>query len=187
MRWENIDLTWNKIKLRDKIEGTRTIPLTPYFRSLLVELKRINDTPPNARQRQALEAAGTPWQPSPWVFSSSTSKSGHIEEPRYAHGMAIEEAGLPHVTLQGLRRSFGTLAEWIEVPTGVVAQIQGHKPSALAEKHYRRREIDLLRQWHTRIEAWMLEQAGIDFSSERASETVPVSTAQSMDLNTYGV
>lgn len=33
----------------------------------------------------------------------------------------------------------------------------------------------------------MLEQAGIDFSSERASETVPVSTAQSMDLNTYGV
>lgn len=187
LRWENVDLTWNKIKLRDKIEGTRTIPLTPYFRSLLVELKRINDTPPNARQRQALEAAGTPWQPSPWVFSSSTSKSGHIEEPRYAHGMAIEEAGLPHVTLQGLRRSFGTLAEWIEVPTGVVAQIQGHKPSALAEKHYRRREIDLLRQWHTRIEAWMLEQAGIDFSSERASETVPVSTAQSMDLNTYGV
>ena len=28
---------------------------------------------------------------------------------------------------------------------GVVAQIQGHKPSALAEKHYRRRPLDLLR------------------------------------------
>ena len=112
-----------------------------------------------------MTAAGTPWQPSPWVFPSSASESGHIEEPRYAHGTAIEQAGLPHVTLQGLRRSFGTLAEWLEVPAGVVAQIQGHKPSALAEKHYRRRPLDLLRQWHTRIEAWMLEQAGIEFDS----------------------
>ncbi|MGX5885591.1 integrase family protein, partial [Burkholderia gladioli] len=165
LRWENVDLRWNKIKLRDKIEGTRTIPLTPYFRSLLLELKRINETPPSAAQRKVMTAAGTPWQPSPWVFPSSASESGHIEEPRYAHGTAIEQAGLPHVTLQGLRRSFGTLAEWLEVPAGVVAQIQGHKPSALAEKHYRRRPLDLLRQWHTRIEAWMLEQAGIEFDS----------------------
>jgi intergrase/recombinase len=44
---------------------------------------------------------------------------------------------------------------------GVVAQIQGHKPSAIAEKHYRRRPLDLLRMWHIRIESWMLEQAGI--------------------------
>ena len=44
---------------------------------------------------------------------------------------------------------------------GVVAQIQGHKPSALAEKHYRRRPLDLLRMWHTKIEGWILEQAGI--------------------------
>ena len=165
LRWENVDLRWNKIKLRDKIEGARTIPLTPYFRSLLLELKRINETPPSAAQRKAMSAAGTPWQPSPWVFPSGASESGHIEEPRYAHGTAIEQAGLPHVTLQGLRRSFGTLAEWLEVPAGVVAQIQGHKPSALAEKHYRRRPLDLLRQWHTRIEAWMLEQAGIEFDS----------------------
>ncbi|MCL2344524.1 MAG: hypothetical protein FWC58_01560 [Desulfobulbus sp.] len=44
---------------------------------------------------------------------------------------------------------------------GIVAQIQGHKPSAIAEKHYRRRPLDLLRKWHDQIEAWMLEQAGI--------------------------
>jgi intergrase/recombinase len=47
------------------------------------------------------------------------------------------------------------------VPVGVVAQIQGHKPSAIAEKHYRRRPLDLLRKWHDQVEAWMLEQAGI--------------------------
>ena len=77
--------------------------------------------------------------------------------------------GLPHVSLHGLRRSFGTLAEWIEAPAGVVAQIQGHKPSAIAEKHYRRRPLDLLRMWHTRIEAWILEQAGIKQPKESTS------------------
>jgi hypothetical protein len=30
---------------------------------------------------------------------------------------------------------------------------QGHKPSALAEKHYHRRPLDLLRKWHDEIEA----------------------------------
>jgi hypothetical protein len=37
----------------------------------------------------------------------------------------------------------------------------GHKPSALAEKHYRKREISLLRQWHTLIEKFILDAAGI--------------------------
>jgi integrase len=75
-------------------------------------------------------------------------------------------AGLPALTLHGLRRSFGTLAEWVECPTGVSAQIMGHKPSALAEKHYRRRPLDLLRMWHTKIEGWILEQAGIEQPGE---------------------
>lgn len=73
------------------------------------------------------------------------------------------------LTLHGLRRSFGTLAEWVETPSGISAQIIGHKPSALAEKHYRRRPLDLLRKWHDKIEAWMLEQADIVFdASEQA-------------------
>ena len=42
----------------------------------------------------------------------------------------------------------------------------GHKPSATAEKHYRRRPIDLLRQWHTKIEGWILEQASIEQPGE---------------------
>lgn len=84
-----------------------------------------------------------------------------------AHGAAhrahkaLAAAGLPALSLHGLRRSFGTLAEWVECPAGISAQIMGHKPSATAEKHYRRRPLDLLRQWHTKIEVWILEQAGI--------------------------
>ena len=97
------------------------------------------------------------------MFSSPLAASGRLQDARSNHTRALNAAGLPHVTLHGLRRSFGTLSEWVEVPVGVVAQIQGHKPSAIAEKHYRVRPLDLLRMWHARIEVWMLEQAGIDF------------------------
>ena len=74
---------------------------------------------------------------------------------------------LPHVTLHGLRRTFASLAEWVEMPAGIVAQIMGHKPSALVEKHYRDRPLDLLRMWHDKIEPWMLEQAGIRFTPKK--------------------
>lgn len=97
------------------------------------------------------------------VCPSKTSADGKVAEPRIAHNKALAAAELPHVTLHGLRRSFGTLSEWVEVPVGLVAQIQGHKPSAIVEKHYRRRPLDLLRSWHDRIEMWILEQAGIVF------------------------
>jgi intergrase/recombinase len=60
------------------------------------------------------------------------------------------------------------------MPTGVVAQIQGHKPSAIAEKHYRRRPVDLLRMWHSKLEAWILEQAGIEFAATEITERLRV-------------
>lgn len=110
----------------------------------------------------------TSWRPSPWVFSSPTAESGRIQEPRAAHNRALLAAGLPHLSIHGLRRSFGTLAEWVEAPAGVVAQIMGHKPSAIAEKHYRRRPLDLLRMWHVKVEGWILEQANIEQSKAEA-------------------
>lgn len=146
LRWEDVDFQWKSLTIKDKIEGSRTIPLTPFVASLLAALPRRNE----------------------WVFSSPAAASGRLMEPRIGHKKALAAAGLPALTLHGLRRSFGTLAEWVEVPAGVVAQIMGHKPSATAEKHYRRRPLDLLRQWHTKIEAWILEQAGIEFVPEKA-------------------
>lgn len=163
LRWDDVDFRWRGLVLDDKVEGTggRTIPLTPYLATLLMNLKRLNETPPDRRQLARLKERGEEWSPSEWVFASKTSEDGKIAEPRIAHNKALAAAGLPHVTLHGLRRSFGTLSEWVEVPVGVVAQIQGHKPSAIAEKHYRRRPLDLLRMWHDKIETWMLEQARI--------------------------
>ena len=78
-------------------------------------------------------------------------------------------AGLEGLTLHGLRRSFKSLTEWLEIPAGVVAQIMGHKPSATAEKHYTVRPLDLLRVHHEKIEAWILRQAGVPFVPVAAS------------------
>jgi len=141
VRWEDIDFQWNTLTIRDKIEGLRVISLTPYTAHLMAALPRRNE----------------------WVFSSLTSASGHLVEPRIAHDKACAIAGLD-VTLHGLRRSFASLCEWIETPAGIAAQIQGHKPQGVREKHYIRRPLDLLRMWHVKIEQWILEQAGIDFS-----------------------
>ena len=143
LRWSDIDFKWSSMRIKDKIEGERIIPLTPYVSDLLRSLMEIPNRGTNEEN---------------WVFRSN-SKSGKIIEPRSAHNRALTRAELPHISLHGLRRSFGTLAEWVEVPTGIVAQIMGHKPSALAEKHYRRRPLDLLRKWHEKVEIMDLRRS----------------------------
>ena len=146
MRWDDLNTQWRGLTIRDKVEGERVIPLTPYVSHLLAALPRRNA----------------------FVFASSRNENTPLTEPNHAHDKACKVAGIQGLTLHGLRRSFGTLSEWLEVPAGVVAQIQGHKPSATAEKHYRVRPLDLLRVHHERIEAWILEQAGIVFDAKAA-------------------
>lgn len=178
LRWDDIDFQWKSLTIKDKVDGERIVPLTPYVASLLHDLKKRHDA--DARRVSKLRGADrekadeTAERVREWVFSSPTAASGRLQEPRIAHNKALTAAGLPPLTLHGLRRSFGTLSEWVEVPTGVVAQIMGHKPSAIAEKHYRRRPLDLLRMWHARIEGWVLEQAGIKQPAADAGPTLEV-------------
>lgn len=165
LKWDDVDFKWGSLSIRDKVEGERVIPLTPYVASLLRNLETMNNTPPPKHRilhgKKILNDL-TKWKPSPWVFSSKTAASGRLQEPSIQHRKACAVAGIEGMTLHGLRRSFGTLAEWVECPAGVAAQIMGHKPSATAEKHYRQRPLDLLRSWHAKIETWILEQAKIE-------------------------
>ncbi len=170
LRWEDVDLKWRSLFLHDKVDGDRSIPLTPYVNALLADLKQKSLKPPNVRKLKG-EKAKEEWKPSPWVFSSKTAGSGRIQEPRFQHNKALAIAGIEGLTLHGLRRSFKSLSEWVETPAGIVAQIMGHKPSATAEKHYTVRPIDLLKMWHTRIETWILEQAGVPIPRQAAAPT----------------
>src|SRR5437016_4656098 len=81
-----------------------------------------------------------------------------------AHQGGLQSPALPTAKpapLPGLRRSFATLCEWLDIPGGISAQIQGHAPQGVREQKYIRRPLDLLRVHHEKIEAWILEQAGI--------------------------
>ena len=159
LRWEDVNTKWKGLTIRDKVEGERVIPLTPYVSHLLHSLPRRSD----------------------WVFPSTArgkdTEGQTLSIPRAPHTAACAVAGIEGLTLHGLRRSFKSLTEWLEIPAGVVAQIMGHKPSATAEKHYTVRPLDLLRVHHERIEAWILEQAGIAFDAKAAPGALRVVAA----------
>ena len=148
LRWDDLNTQWRGLTIRDKVEGVRVIPLTPFVHHLLAALPRRNE----------------------FVFASTprggAKRAAPISGPNTQHTAACAVAGIEGLTLHGLRRSFKSLTEWLECPAGVVAQIMGHKPSATAEKHYTVRPLDLLRLHHERIEAWILEQAGVQFEAQ---------------------
>ncbi|KAB2891407.1 MAG: integrase family protein [Desulfobulbaceae bacterium] len=151
LQWSDVDFRWNRISIMGKGGIPRDIPLTPYVATLLYPLPRVNQ----------------------WVFSAKTGATGRLQSPTKAFQKMMDRAEIEGLTLHGLRRSFSTLAEWLEAPAGIIAQIQGHQPSAIAEKHYKKRPLDLLRMWHTRIEKWILEQAGLEQPAEQ-SDTTPL-------------
>jgi integrase len=144
LTWANVDFRWKKLTIADKVDDTRTIPLTPFVAYLLGALPRTNE----------------------YVFAS-TGKLGRIAEPRGALETVLADAAIPHVSIHGLRRTFSLLGEAAGAPAGAIAQIMGHKPSAIAEG-YRPRSIDALRPYIAQIEAFILEKAEIQFDATNA-------------------
>lgn len=177
MRWDDVNFQWKGISINDKVEESREIPLTPYVESLITALPRRNAyvfgstrtldmSVKNQARRERKSAAKGKAAPTGAILV--TSATGYISEPNTPHTRACRAAGIDGLTLHGLRRSFASLTEWQEIPAGVVAQIQGHKPSATREKHYIIRPLELLALHHEKIEAWILEQAGIVFEAKAA-------------------
>ena len=140
LKWSDVDFKAKTVWLKDKIktEG-RYIPLNLYMEQLIDSLPRRND----------------------YVFSSLEAKEGFITEPRIAHNQAIALAGIPHLSIHGLRRSFASLFIWAEQPDGAGARIQGHAPQSIRDKHYLDIPIELLAKWHNGYVGWLLTEAGI--------------------------
>jgi integrase len=147
LQWDDVDFRWLKMTISDKVEQNRTIPLSPYLAQLLATLPRVNypDGSPN-----------------PYVFTSPSSKSGRIVDPRANHARVKSEAGVATLTIHGLRRSFSLLGEAAGAPSGAIAQVMGHKPSATAEG-YRPRSVDALRPYLKTIESHILGLAEVEF------------------------
>ena len=147
LKWSDVDFKAKTVWLKDKIktEG-RYIPLNLYMEQLIDSLPRRND----------------------YVFSSLEAKEGFITEPRIAHNQAIALAGIPHLSIHGLRRSFASLFIWAEQPDGAGARIQGHAPQSIRDKHYLDIPIELLAKWHNGYVDWLLTEAGIPLPTVEA-------------------
>jgi integrase len=141
LKWSDVDMRWRKLRLADKVESSRTIPLSDYMAAMLSTLPR-----------------------GEFVFASA-SKTGRIADARSSHTRALEGAGIEGLTIHGLRRSFSLLGEAAGAPAGAIAQVMGHKPSATAEG-YRPRSVDALRPYLAQIEAHILDLAGVEFTPE---------------------
>lgn len=144
--WDNVDFRWKKMTIADNVDAARTIPLTPYVAMLLSNLPRQNG----------------------FVFATDKSRSGRMSEPRSPHAEVLADAGIPHVSIHGLRRSFSLLGEAAGAPAGAIAQVMGHRPSAVAEG-YRPRSIDALRPYLAQIEKFILERSGVPFDQATAN------------------
>ncbi len=152
LKWVDVDFRWSRVTLADKVDATRIIPLTPYLAQQLALLPRKDNNV--------------------YVFSCE-SESGHVIDPRASHARAMLDAGITTLTTHGLRRSFSLLGEASGAPAGAIAQVMGHKPSATAEG-YRPRSVDALMPYLTKIEAYILERAGVTFVAEAMPGTLRV-------------
>lgn len=163
LKWADVDFQWKRLTIRDKVEGERIIPLTPYVGSLLLDLKRRNETPPpeyrismGKRIRNDLEN----WKPAEWVFVGA-SKPG-------AWSNRAQRTSAPCWRLVSLA-DFARPAPILCYLGGMDRNScrcrgsnSGTQTFGARREHYRRRPLDLLRSWHIKIEAWILEQAGIE-------------------------
>ena len=141
LTWDSVDFQWRKLTLADKVETTRTIPLTPYLAQLLATLPRVNK----------------------FVFASS-GKTGRIVDVRASHERVLRAVGIQHLTFHGLRRANKQRGRSV-APHGAVDQIQGHKPSGTADG-YAILPIDDLRPFAELIEAHILTLAGVQFDAQ---------------------
>ena len=144
LKWTDIDFRWKKLTIADKVNASRTVPLSDFMGAMLAGLPRAKGADGNAL---------------PFVFASE-SKTGRIADPRKSHERALRDAGITGLTLHGLRRSFALLGEAAGAPDGAIRQVMGHAPSGVAEG-YRPRSVDALRPYLQRIETHILELAGV--------------------------
>ena len=121
LRWERVDMEG----LTFRVEDTKTgVPLElPITRQLAAILER----------RQA-EAGDYPDHVREWVFPSSTSATGHVQDPHHLYAR-IGETGGAKFWFHGLRNSFITVAEReLMLPPSLTKRLVNHaRPNDVTE------------------------------------------------------
>jgi len=118
LQWDDVNTQWKGLTIRDKVDGERVIPLTPYVAHLLAALPQRNQWVFSSTRLLAQDDANTRRRElkatrrgaaAPLGDVLETSASGRITKPNTPHTRACNMAGIKDLTLHGLRRSFASL------------------------------------------------------------------------------
>lgn len=164
--WNKIDLRWNTMTIRDKIHGERIIPLTPYVKKMLEELRdygKVLAIKQSERGYEPMVRKKPEGNAPDYVFKAQTG-GGHLTNADKSHNRVLARAGIRgDMNLHALRKTFLTLWDAMELPAGAGKQISGHSTSGdVTEAHYIERDMDTLRGLMTRYERWILGKVGVE-------------------------
>jgi integrase len=142
MRWSDIDFVsahWVVPGEKSKNGDPLTLPLTTIAIQILSERRGVHST---------------------WVFPSSRSASGHVEDYRKPWSALLEKAGLDDVRLHDLRRSLGSWAAMTGASLTIIGAALGHR-SHDATSVYARLQIDPVREALEKAQAAMFSHSSI--------------------------
>jgi integrase len=136
MNWKDINLvrgTWNIKETKNGEE--QIVPLSGEVIAIL-KCRLVNKT-------------------SDWVFPSSNSASGHIEEPKKAWKRVIQNAGIEDLRIHDLRRTLGSWQAATGANSFIIGKSLGHKTQS-ATAIYARLNLDPVRESVSKATSAML-------------------------------
>jgi len=143
LRWEEVDLTARVIRLpatRTKARRKLDLPMSSYVRDLLISRRAIGND-------------------NGWVFGAD-SRSGHIEEPRFALAIIAKATGIV-VSSHDLRRTFVTVAEGADISPLALKALVNHALGNDVTSGYIQMASERLREPAQRVCDRLMELCGI--------------------------
>ena len=126
MHWSDINFSRSEWLIKETKNGeSQTIPLSFQAIDILKERSKIRN--------------------SDWVFPSSTSKSGHIEEPKKAWKNLLDRAEIKDLRIHDLRRTLGSWQAATGANSYIIGKSLGHKTQQ-ATAIYARLNMDPVRE-----------------------------------------
>jgi integrase len=128
LRWDNVDFTECVIRLpakSTKANRALDLPMSDVVRDILVARRAVGD------------AGG-------WVFPAATSRSGHIEEPRFFLEQVAVASGV-RVSVHDLRRTHISIAESTEMSVFALKALVNHSLGRDVTANYIQVNADRLR------------------------------------------
>ncbi|MEJ8825632.1 tyrosine-type recombinase/integrase [Variovorax humicola] len=84
---------------------------------------------------------------SEWVFPSTRSDSGHLEQPHETWKQVLKLADVPDdITIHDLRRTYGSILVNAKVSMPIIAKALGHSNPATTARHYAHVNVESVRE-----------------------------------------